>query len=53
VQDAGAGIAPELLARVFEPFVQGTAPAKRPQSGLGIGLHWSGDWRACTAARLL
>jgi CheY-like chemotaxis protein len=38
VQDAGAGMAPELLARVFEPFVQGPAPANRLQSGLGIGL---------------
>ena len=38
VQDAGVGIAPELLPRVFEPFVQGPAPANRLQSGLGIGL---------------
>lgn len=38
VQDAGGGMAPELLARVFEPFVQGPAPANRLQSGLGIGL---------------
>lgn len=38
VQDAGTAIAPELLSRVFEPFVQGPAPAKRLQSGLGIGL---------------
>ena len=38
VQDSGAGMTPELLARVFEPFVQGPAPANRLQSGLGIGL---------------
>lgn len=38
VQDGGAGIAAELLTRVFEPFVQGPAPARRVQSGLGIGL---------------
>jgi len=38
VQDAGMGIAPELLLRLFEPFVQGPPPAKRLQSGLGIGL---------------
>ena len=38
VQDAGAGIAPELLVSIFEPFVQGPAPANRLQSGMGIGL---------------
>ena len=38
VQDSGAGMTPELLARVFDPFVQGPAPANRLQSGLGIGL---------------
>ena len=38
VKDAGTGIAPELLLRVFEPFVQGPPPANRLQSGLGIGL---------------
>ena len=38
VEDAGTGMAPELLLRVFDPFVQGPAPAKRLQSGLGIGL---------------
>lgn len=38
VQDSGVGMTPELLARVFNPFVQGPAPANRLQSGLGIGL---------------
>ena len=38
VQDSGAGLTPELLQRVFEPFVQGPPPANRAQSGLGIGL---------------
>ena len=38
VEDAGTGMAPELLLRVFDPFVQGPAPAKRLRSGLGIGL---------------
>jgi signal transduction histidine kinase/CheY-like chemotaxis protein len=38
IEDAGAGIAPELLLRVFEPFVQGPPPANRLQSGLGMGL---------------
>jgi signal transduction histidine kinase/CheY-like chemotaxis protein len=38
VQDHGAGIPPELLPRIFDPFVQGPPPANRAQSGLGIGL---------------
>ena len=38
IHDAGAGIAPELLTQIFEPFVQGPAPANRMQYGLGIGL---------------
>ena len=38
VRDAGIGMAPELLARIFEPFFQGPPPASRAQSGLGIGL---------------
>jgi signal transduction histidine kinase len=36
VSDSGAGIAPELLGRVFEAFEQGT-PAG-PEGGLGLGL---------------
>jgi signal transduction histidine kinase/ActR/RegA family two-component response regulator len=38
VQDAGAGMGAELVARVFEPFFQGPQPANRTQTGLGIGL---------------
>ena len=38
VADDGAGIAAELLPRIFEPFVQGPALSGRPSSGLGIGL---------------
>ena len=38
VHDSGAGLTPELLERVFEPFVQGPPPVNRAQSGLGIGL---------------
>src|SRR5205807_10384162 len=38
VADTGIGIAPELLARVFEPFVQGERLLDRSQGGLGIGL---------------
>ncbi|HET9620603.1 MAG TPA: ATP-binding protein [Kofleriaceae bacterium] len=38
VRDNGAGIAPELLPRIFEPFVQGHQDSARSQGGLGIGL---------------
>ena len=38
VTDTGSGIEPELLPRVFEPFVQGDATAARSHGGLGIGL---------------
>jgi len=37
VEDSGAGIAPELLPRVFQLFIQGD-PAPRSSGGLGIGL---------------
>ena len=36
VQDAGCGIEPDLLPRVFEPFNQGSASRRR--GGLGLGL---------------
>jgi CheY-like chemotaxis protein len=32
------GIAPELLPRVFEPFIQGDRTIARSEGGLGIGL---------------
>jgi PAS domain S-box-containing protein len=38
VSDTGVGIEPELLARVFEPFVQGERSLARTQGGLGLGL---------------
>ena len=38
VQDHGTGMTPALMARVFEPFVQGPAPLNVSPSGLGIGL---------------
>jgi PAS domain S-box-containing protein len=38
VQDDGMGIAPELLPRVFDVFVQGTRTLDRSQGGLGLGL---------------
>jgi signal transduction histidine kinase/ActR/RegA family two-component response regulator len=38
VKDDGQGIAPELLASLFEPFVQGAQPVDGMQGGLGLGL---------------
>jgi CheY-like chemotaxis protein/anti-sigma regulatory factor (Ser/Thr protein kinase) len=38
VRDDGAGIAPELLPRVFDPFVQSEQSLDRSSGGLGIGL---------------
>lgn len=38
VRDDGAGIAPDLLPRVFDLFTQGERPLDRALGGLGIGL---------------
>ena len=38
VEDTGAGIAPELLPRVFELFQQGPQGRDRARGGLGVGL---------------
>jgi PAS domain S-box-containing protein len=38
VQDQGEGIAPEMLERIFEPFVQTAQGQDRPRGGLGLGL---------------
>ena len=38
VRDSGIGIAPEMLARVFDLFVQGERSADRGSGGLGLGL---------------
>ncbi len=37
-RDNGIGIAPELLATMFEPFVQGTRSLDRAEGGMGLGL---------------
>jgi signal transduction histidine kinase/ActR/RegA family two-component response regulator len=37
-EDNGLGIRPDLLPRVFDPFVQGTRGIDRRQGGLGLGL---------------
>ncbi len=38
VRDDGVGIAPDLLPRVFELFVQGDHSLHRAEGGLGLGL---------------
>jgi signal transduction histidine kinase/CheY-like chemotaxis protein len=38
VRDSGIGMAPELVGRVFDLFVQGERALDRGQGGLGIGL---------------
>jgi CheY-like chemotaxis protein len=38
VADDGAGIAPDLLPRVFDAFTQGQQGLDRKQGGLGLGL---------------
>jgi PAS domain S-box-containing protein len=38
VRDTGMGISPELLPRIFDPFIQGDRTMARSEGGLGIGL---------------
>lgn len=38
VRGTGAGMAPEMLARIFEPFVQADTTLDRSKGGLGLGL---------------
>ncbi len=38
VADDGMGIAPEILPRLFQPFMQADQSIHRPRGGLGLGL---------------
>jgi signal transduction histidine kinase len=38
VRDNGYGLAPEVLAHVFEPFMRGPQQSRHAANGLGIGL---------------
>jgi CheY-like chemotaxis protein len=38
VRDTGVGIGPEVLSRLFEPFVQSETTLDRSTGGLGLGL---------------
>jgi two-component system CheB/CheR fusion protein len=38
VEDTGIGLRPEMIERIFEPFVQGDRSAAQSSQGLGIGL---------------
>jgi CheY-like chemotaxis protein/two-component sensor histidine kinase len=38
VRDTGAGISPEILPSLFEPFSQGQQTLARSEGGLGLGL---------------
>jgi PAS domain S-box-containing protein len=41
IRDTGMGIPPEMLARIFDMFMQVDRTVKRSQGGLGIGLTLS------------
>jgi signal transduction histidine kinase/CheY-like chemotaxis protein len=38
VRDSGKGIAPEMLTRIFDMFMQGETTIDRTEGGMGIGL---------------
>jgi signal transduction histidine kinase len=43
VADTGAGISPEKLEKIFDPFVQAERRLNQPVQGVGLGLAISRD----------
>ena len=43
VHDTGIGIAPDRLAKIFDPFIQVGRALNRPHEGVGLGLSISRD----------
>ena len=43
VADTGAGVSPEKIERIFDPFVQAERRLNRPVQGVGLGLAISQD----------
>ena len=43
VKDSGIGIAPELMPKIFDMFVQGETVTERTHGGLGLGLTLARD----------
>jgi signal transduction histidine kinase len=43
VADTGAGVSPEKIDRIFDPFVQAERRLNRPVQGVGLGLAISQD----------
>jgi signal transduction histidine kinase len=50
VADTGIGMTPDVLSRVFEPFVQAEPTRDRTGGGLSLGLSSSNVSSSCTAA---
>ena len=38
IRDTGVGIAPDLLPKIFDMFMQGDVSLERTRAGLGVGL---------------
>jgi two-component system, sensor histidine kinase and response regulator len=44
VTDTGIGIAPHMLGRLFDPFVQGDGSTTREYGGTGLGFRLWRNW---------